>query len=367
MRVLQCTKRSVTLMAGACVALSACGGDSGPEAPFNPTGTTEDIQAVNEAFATPAFASFSAFSVHFDAALGSAPLISGSTEAFKFRRATSAGQIRAAAARNARRVAALMQGQTHSSFSASTASIPAEVAGKTFEYNGSEYVPTDRTGAPINGVRFIIYAVNPITYQPELPLDEVGYVQLQDLSGSTTQAARVIVVSNNITYLDYTVSATATASGGRITVAGYVTDGQTRANVSLLSTVNEAAGLTLQYSLDVPQRDVSIDLTMGTSGLDPETSTINIDLSMSGPNGTVSMSGNFTGTGGTITVRVNGDLFASVVANGAGEPVITGADGQPLTAEDEAAFQNIFALTGDAFITFDVMLLPIGIVLAPTA
>ena len=118
---------------------------------------------------------------------------------------------------------------------------------------------------------------------------------------------------------------------------------------------------------DVPQRDVSIDLTMGTSGLDPETSTVTIDLAMSGPNGTVSMSGDFTGAGGTITVRVNGDLFATVVSNGSGEPVITGADGQPLTAEDEAAFQNIFSLTGDAFITFDVMLLPIGFVLAPTA
>ena len=367
MRVLQCTKRSVTLMAAACVALSACGGDSGPEAPFNPTGTTEDIQAVNDAFGSPAFASFSTFSLYFDAALGTAPLVSGSTEAFKFRRATSAGEIRAAAARNARRVAALMKKQTHSSFSASVAAIPSEVAGKTFEYNGTDYVPTDRTGAPSNGVRFIIYAVNPITYQPVLPLAEVGYVQLQDLSGTTTQAARVIVVSNNITYLDYTVSATATTSGGRITVAGYVTDGQTRANLSLLSTVNEAAGLTLSYSIDVPQRDVSIDLTMSTNGLDPETSTISIDLAMSGPNGTVSMAGDFTGTGGTITVRVNGDLFANVVSSGAGEPAITGADGQPLTAEDEAAFQNIFALTGDAFTTFDVMLLPISIFMAPAA
>ena len=366
MRVLQCTKRSVTLLAAACVALNACS-DSGPEAPFNPTGTTEDITAVHDAFDSDAFASFSSFSVYFDAALGASPLVSGSANALNFRRTTSAGELRAAAARNARRVAALVQGRVHGSLSASTAAIPSEVAGVTFEYNGTDYVPTDRTGAPSNGVRFLIYAVNPITLQPVTPLQEVGYVQLTDLSGSTTQAARVMVVSNAITYLDYTVTATETVSGGRITVAGYATDGQQRANVSLRATVNQSAGLSLVYSVDVPQRDVSIDLTMTTSGLDPETSQISIDLGMSGPNGTVSMSGQFSGDGGTILVRVNGDVFAHVTSSGVGEPVITGADGQPLTPEEEAAFQNIFALTGDAFITFDVMLLPIGIFLAPTA
>ena len=366
MRVLQCTKRSVTLLAAACVALNACG-DSGPEAPFNPTGTTEDIAAVHEAFASDAFASFSTFSVYFDAALGTSTLVSGSAEAFRFRQTTSAGEFRAAAARNARRVAALMQGRVHGSLSASSAAIPSEVAGKTFEYNGAEYGPTDRTGAPSNGVRFIIYAVNPITLQPYTPLQEAGYVQLTDLSGTTTQAARVVVVSNDITYLDYTVTASATVTGGRITVAGYVTDGEHRANVSLRAAVTEAAGLSLVYGVDVPERDVSIDLTMTTTGLDQETATVNIDLGMSGPNGTVSMSGQFTGAGGTITVRVNGDVFAHVASSGAGEPIITGADGQPLTPDEEAAFQNIFALTGDAFITFDVMLLPIGFFLAPTA
>jgi hypothetical protein len=137
--------------------------------------------------------------------------------------------------------------------------------------------------------------------------------------------------------------------------------------VNLRATVNEAAGLSLVYSLDVPQRDVSIDLTMTTSGLDPETSSINIDLGMSGPNGTLSMSGQFSADGGTITVRTNGDLFATITESGAGEPVVTGADGQPLTAEDEVALQNVFALSGDAFITFDVMLLPVGMFLAPTA
>ena len=140
MRVLQCTKRSVTLLAAACVALSACG-DSGPETPFNPTGTTEDIAAVHDAFSSDAFASFSTLqrllrrrARHVTAGLGIG------------RRAQlppDDERRRAPGGRGAERPpggCAHAEGD-HGSFSASTAAIPAEVAGKTFEYNGTEYVP----------------------------------------------------------------------------------------------------------------------------------------------------------------------------------------------------------------------------------
>jgi len=162
------------------------------------------------------------------------------------------------------------------------------------------------------------------------------------------------------------VTATATAAGGRVTVVGYVTDGEHRANVNLRSTISESAGLTLVYSLDVPQRDVSIDLTMTSSGFD-QTAVIGINLSMSGPNGVVSMAGQFSETGGTLTVRVNGDEFATLTSSGAGEPVITGADGQPLSEEDVTALRNIFDITGEAFVSFDAMLMPVGVFLAPEA
>jgi hypothetical protein len=357
MRVLQCTKRSVTLLAAACVALTACG-DSGPEVPFNPGGTAEDIAAVNSTFESAAFVSFSRFSSDFGAALGGSPLVSASATAFNFRQATKGGELRAAAVRSARRLAALTPKVVNGSFSASTAAIPSEIAGKTFEYNGSSYTATARTGAPAHGVRFILYAVDPVTFAPVLPLVETGHVDLIDVGGATTQAARVVVVSGTTTYVDYTVSVTATTSSGRVTVAGYLTDGTIRANINFRSTVTSAAGLTLAYTVDVPQRDVSIDLTMTVDGLD-ESGAFEIDLSMSGPNGTVSMSGQFGQSGGTVTVRVNGELFATI-ASGAGGAVITGADGQPLSEEEAEAFQTIFGLTAVAFISFDAMILPVG-------
>ena len=158
-----------------------------------------------------------------------------------------------------------MQRGTHGSFSASTAAISAEVAGKTFEYNGTGYVPTDRTGAPSNGVRFIIYAVNPVTMQPVTPLQEVGYVQLTDLSGTTTQAARVVVVSDNITYLDYTVRGVG-HHYGRADHRGRLCDRRSdprQYESAVYGKPDCRTESAVQHRR--AQRDVSIDLTMTTT------------------------------------------------------------------------------------------------------
>ncbi len=131
MRVMQISKRSVTLLAAVCVALTGCG-DSGPSVPFNPTGTSADIQAVNATFDSPTFTSFSALSPLFDAALGGAPLVTTSAKAFDFRRATTGGEIRAAAVRGARRMAALTPAMAHRASSASSAAIPAGIRRQDF-------------------------------------------------------------------------------------------------------------------------------------------------------------------------------------------------------------------------------------------
>ncbi len=120
-------------------------------------------------------------------------------------------------------------------------------------------------------MRFLLYAINPVTLLPVEPLVEVGYVELTDLSGASTQAARVVVVSEGTTYLNYTVAVTASATAGQVTVAGFVSDGTIQANLNLRSTISRTAGLTLLYTLEVPQRDVSISLTMTATGLDLET------------------------------------------------------------------------------------------------
>ena len=362
MRVLQFAKRSVVTVALFSLSLAGCGGESTPDAPFNPAGTSADLEAMNTTFASPSFASFSTFSVLFDAALGGSPIISSSVAALDVRGKDAAG-VRAAAARSAKRLTAMLQRKSAASLQSGrvAAAVPAEVAGKTFVFDPgtSSYVMSDLAGAPANGVRFILYRVDEVSYAPLDPLEEIGYVDLIDLSGGTTQAARVMVVSGGTTYIDYTVTATEGTSSGRVTVVGMVTDGSIQANITLRSTINFTAGLTLTYSLDLPQRDVSIDLTAGSNDVSQENSPITVSLTMRGPNGTVTISGQFTDTDGTFNVRINGHAFATITTTGA-SVTITRVDGSPLADDEAAALDGVFRIEDAAFIAFDQMLAPIG-------
>jgi hypothetical protein len=368
MRVLQFAKRSVVTVALVSMSLTGCGGESTPDAPFNPAGTTADLQAMNSTFASPAFNSFSSFAVLFDAAIGGSPIIAASKAALDIRGKTPEG-IRAAAVRTAQRLAATLQPATGVGMSASSsthagqalASVPPEVAGKTFVYDEAtgSYAASTRTGAPGNGVRFILYEVDPVSYAPVQPLSEIGHVDLTDLSAGSTQAARVEVVVAGVTYINYTVSASSTSTSGRVSVIGWVTDGAIQATINLLSTITYTGGLTLTYSLDVPQRDVSIDLTISASNISEPSGTVVINLLMRGPNGTVSMTGEFSETSGTVNVRINGSAFATVATDGS-STTITRTDGTPLADEEYVALQGVFDVQASAFTAFDQMLAPVG-------
>jgi hypothetical protein len=87
MHVLHLAKRSLLTVAAAALALTGCG-DSGPDVPFNPAGTTGDLEAFNSTFESSTFASFSTFSLMFDGALApAAPVVSASAAALDIRAA----------------------------------------------------------------------------------------------------------------------------------------------------------------------------------------------------------------------------------------------------------------------------------------
>jgi hypothetical protein len=362
MRVLQFAKRSVLAVGLVSLTLAGCSGNSSSDAPYNPSGTSADLEAMNSTFASPTFASFSTFSLMFDAALGGAPIVSSSAMAIDIR-GNGGHSVRVAAARAARRLGAmLIKKDKPGGLSAAMMAIPTAVAGKTFVYDvsTSTYVASDLSGAPANGVRFLLYAVDPVTYLPADPLDQTGYVDITDLSSGTTQAARIQVVSGSTTYIDYTVSYSSGATSGRVSVLGYVTDGIGHtANINLRSTITVSAGLTLTYSLTMPDREVAINLTVSVSDVTLPDSPINVNLTMRGPNGTVTMTGQFAETSGTINVRINGDAFATITTDGTTTTIVR-TDGTPMSDEDYVALNGVFQVQSNAFTSFDQMLAPVG-------
>ncbi len=355
MPVLHYARRSLLLLSLTTLMLAGCGKDNGPSE-FNPEGSSQDMAAAQSAFSSSAAASFAAVGSDISLALGGSAAVASSAQLALSRPARTERYTRA--------VTSLF----HSSpaIQASVAAIPTSVAGKTFVYDTATdtYVASDLSGAPSNGVRFMLYAVNPITFRPAEPLNEVGYVDIVDESGSTTSAFHVTVVSNGVTYLDYSASASGTTNTGIVTVAGFASDGTNRANFTVETTItatSTAIDIGLNYTLRVPSRDFTISY-QATLVAEQSASSVNatVDFTIAGRNGNLRLAGSYSDGGGSFTVKVNGETFATVTVTTDGQTVLTSATGNPLTESEQATVREAMEYYDGSLDLSATLLTPLG-------
>jgi hypothetical protein len=347
MHVPHYAKRTLAALALSLLA-AGCGGDStAPDAPFDPAGTSSDIGAMQASFDSPAMTGYAAAAGAISATLG------GSQAAVAVRVAPT----KALVAGGKPAAEAYVKGAAGMRPLPSTAAaIPAEYLGVTFTYNvdTDQYEPSDLTGAPADGVRFIVYAINGISGAIIEPLVEVGYADITTTETTTSATVRIVVVSAGVTYLDYSVGITGSTSAATLTVSGFVSNGDDRVNFDLDTHLTSTA-ITADYTLTVPTRggfridfETEITETVMTSSLEAR-----------GPHGTVTMSGNHSGTSGTFEIEVNGDLFATIAYSQGEQPVTTGADGEPLSQAELQALQEIFTVFLQSFYFFEDLYGPI--------
>jgi hypothetical protein len=351
MRVTHYARRSLAAAALALV-LAGCKNDGASPSTFDPQGTAADMAAAQDAFASEPTASFSAAAGDISLALGGSPLVASSA-------ALALANPSKVSRQYARKIASLVPTGA-SGIQASVVAIPSEVAGKTFVWDESTdtYVVSDLSGAPSNGVRFLLYAVDPVTFRPVEPVVETGYVDVIDQSTSALANVRIKVVEANVTYLDYQVVASATtSSSGLVTISGFAFNGTTRANFTLKHTVSESS-FSLDYELDVPSRDLSVDWTATIANISLTEVVVTLDLAVSGPNGDVRLVGTSGVEGGTFTVKVNGDTFATITLTGS-SLTITGAGGDPLTSDEEQALVMVFDSYEASLDAFSHLLMPV--------
>lgn len=240
--------------------------------------------------------------------------------------------------------------------SVAAASIPSTAKGKTFEWNTTQlkYVAGTRTGAPAAGVRFILYAVDLLTRRPSLPLQEIGYADITESSTLTSHTVNVTAVAGATTFLQFSVTGALTTGGLSGTVSGFTTDGTDRVDFSSNSTVSvsgQTATVTLASQLTVPTRGATYSLSVvGTGPVDGAATSATVSLQLTGNGTTVTLNGRVASTGSSITIKVNNADFATITVT-AGQTTITGAGGQPLTAAQQQALADLFALL-DKFGTF---------------
>ena len=95
--------------------------------------------------------------------------------------------------------------------------IPQVALGRTFEFDtiADRYAAGQRTGAPANGVRFVLYAVDPVTEALVFPLVETGYA---DLTRVVTNPTILVAgfARNGIDSLTFTLASTISLANSTI-------------------------------------------------------------------------------------------------------------------------------------------------------
>jgi hypothetical protein len=362
---------------------AACSESAGPTRLADPTTTAAKVNAVDSVFRVSTIDAFTSIGDLIDPASGLAPAAS----MLRATQPEAPGPWKSGYAGAAQRFRAFSN--VSLSPSNTLGLIPDELKGKTFEWDvpTHHYVATDRPGAPANGVRFILYAINPITRRPAEPLVEVGYVDLHDLSVDNTRSLRIVVagVDGTPVYVDYTVAGTVTPGQFTASANGFISNGETgdaskKLIFNLAATLTEAS-FTFEASLELDHPAVTI--TEKTTATKSATGVLlTIDFTMVEPNNeTVHIGGSVTVTDderqadghrdggpgrhdddGIVTadleVSVNGGLFATIKGTSP-DIKILGADGQPLSEEELHALRELFRLPARVFSFFQDLLHPV--------
>jgi len=346
---------------------------TGPQAHLsNPAGLSSDLQTVSGVLLSPTFQSFSKVS---DTTTGS-PVAAPSRIGALLRaapitppRTSSTLDVNAAARFLAlRRSAAVFSGAISASV------VPAPLLGRTFVWDVTTHAyvedPSATPAADPNGVRMILYAVDPSTGDiGENPLTSVGFVDLVDESTTAPAVDKLHVIVKDgtpaspgpITYADYTVSGQVTgnpATAFTATAVGFVSDGTHTLTFSAtfaatqLDTDNPDGQIDITWDLDNPALHVELHETLVLA--DPTHGALTItESSITHGSETVSIHGTITfvlppdpeSVTINLVFNVNDVPWARISGTDNGITVLHN-DGSQLSAAEGQAFLDLFALPG---------------------
>jgi hypothetical protein len=338
----------------------ACSKESiAPKALADPQATSAQLASLDTMFGTPILSSYSQISSSIQtSAPAPLPVLALTGAINPLTQSTDLNPY----ARRLQNLLAFSRLVPQLSSRAATALFPDTLKGKTFEWNFStnQYAATARAGAPANGVRFILYAIDPLTGYPANPATEVGYIDLMDESAAQPKLHVVVAgVGGTPVYVDYTVTlASQTSNAVSITTAGYITNGASSPDsIRFAGTVaasGNAASITVteDVSFDVNSRDIHVrDYQQGT--VTQTSASLKVSFRFEHGSEVVTLDGALnvdTSAGtvsGTITSHVDGGLFATCTVNGTSTSfslTCTGAVQGGLNADEQAALHHL----GDA-------------------
>ena len=217
---------------------------------------------------------------------------------------------------------------------AAIARIPTEALGSTFVFDTDLYeyvVDPTLTGAPEDGVRFLLYTVNESTFEIVLPLSQIGHIDIRDLTVGDNLDARHTVVIGGATMLTFTVAGTASEAGADLTTSGTVSVGGTSAQFTFDVEVGPTGEHLVIDATSATYR-LQWDYVRALYGVGPGSDAITLSESQSGGRVefNVTWDAAFMGTG---AVEFNDVIVADVSGSG-GYPEVTPRAGSGLTEWD---------------------------------
>jgi hypothetical protein len=356
------TKWAIALL---CLTSVACASDDAIAPAAQPTldaGRVEaDVAAMRGLMAAPAWTSFATMSERFDLSPVASSTLSSSRDLVSVGRNPSSAAMQRAAS-----------GLAIDILHPSVRAIRVESLGKTFRWDATaqRYVHApDRTGAPPNGVRFLLYAINPVTHEP-LVDHEIGYADLTDIGPALANGfgLRLQVVSGTLTALDYTVVIQGSENAGSLGVSGFLSDGTTRLQFVIDAHARSAgttAALDVDFHFAIPERGLSVVAHVeGTHTAQGNAQ--KVDLTVRSGVSRIDVAVTEDERAVDATFHVNDQLFATARGD-RHNPEIRGAGGRELTPQEMHALQHIVALAGGIFELFANLLKPVAAVLALSA
>lgn len=348
--------RSRAALAAALFALGACSEGETLSKELDSAEVTEDVSLTQAAFENAQTEAFGGMGMAIDQALASFGGVAVTATV------VTAGPEGKMDPRSARSVIERLEAM---SVTEAASVIPNELLGKTLVWNTTTdvYMLSNPaiSGAPANGVRFRLYALDPVTEAPAEPLVTVGFADIiSEGTDANPQVRLAVSTSAGVKVLEYVGTLGGTPTVPAFRLEGFAGVGPNSATFTMNIGVNLIQEtVSVVWSAAIPGRGLTTRTSLAI-GLDGLTLTGMVRRGTSKVE--VAATVNFT-TGGTATVKVGGAVFANITMDGEGNLTITNADGGELTAEEEATLEAIYDLFVGVFEWYDGLLDPVAAVL----
>jgi hypothetical protein len=235
--------------------------------------------------------------------------------------------------------------------------------GRTLVYSAAldRYViDSARTGAPSNGVRFIVYETD--AGGKPIPTREIGRADLIDEGAGTGEAIalRLLVVTRGSTRLDYRTRVEMGNGTAAVDVSGFAADGAERLdfNVKLRGRTGSGAP-TLDADFDFGVQPRNFTVTGQVRGVqDGREGEGSVALTARHQSNAlrVSLTGDAGKANGSITW--NGTPYITI-SGPAANPDLRGPTGEPLTAEEVLVVRAVMRLSDDVFDLVEALVEPV--------